>query len=107
MERNVVERAISTEIDTRTEQKRVDKFGWFMSKIQIATSPPREDEPAGTNGKEDDEIRTLLSGENNLRQPSPDPSRSSHPFPPSAKMATNNSVEPQGLVPLEPRALTG
>ena len=52
-----------------TEQKGVDKFGWFMSKIQIATSPPREGEPAGTNGKEDDEIRTLLSEENNLRQP--------------------------------------
>ena len=28
--------------------KRVGKLGWFMSKTQTVTSPPRESEPAGT-----------------------------------------------------------
>ena len=28
--------------------KRVGKLGWFKSKTQILTSPPREGEPAGT-----------------------------------------------------------
>ena len=32
MEWNTVERAIETEIDTRTEYKGVGKLGWFMSK---------------------------------------------------------------------------
>ena len=31
MERNTVERAIKTKIDTRTESKGVGKLGWFMS----------------------------------------------------------------------------
>ena len=39
---------MKTEIDTKTEQKGVGKLGWFMSKAQTATSPPREGEPAGT-----------------------------------------------------------
>ena len=43
MEWNIVERAIQTEIDTRTEYKGVGKLGWFMS-----TSPPREGESVGT-----------------------------------------------------------
>ena len=30
MERNTVERAIKTEIDTRTEENGVGKLGWFM-----------------------------------------------------------------------------
>ena len=39
---------MKTEIDTKTEQKGVGKLGWFMSKAQTATSPPREGVPAGT-----------------------------------------------------------
>ena len=31
MERNTGERATETEIDIKTEQKRVGKLGWFMS----------------------------------------------------------------------------
>ena len=42
MESNTVERAIKTEIDTRTEQKGVGKLSWFMSLTQTATSPPHE-----------------------------------------------------------------
>ena len=30
MEQNTVERAIKTEIDTRTEQRGVGKLSWFM-----------------------------------------------------------------------------
>ena len=48
MEWNTVEWAIKTETDTKTEWKGVGKFGWFMSKTQIATSPPREGKSAGT-----------------------------------------------------------
>ena len=33
MEWNIVERAIKTEIDTRTEQKGVGKLDWFISDI--------------------------------------------------------------------------
>ena len=33
MEGNTVERAIKAETDTKTKQKGVDKFGWFMSDI--------------------------------------------------------------------------
>ena len=33
MERNIVERAIKTKINTRTELKGVGKLGWFMSDV--------------------------------------------------------------------------
>ena len=54
MERNTVERAIKTEIDTN--KKGVVKLGWFMSKTSTATYSPRDVEPAWTpkerNGSE-------------------------------------------------------
>ena len=45
---NTIERAIKTEVGTRTEQKEVGNLGWFMSLTYTVTSPPREREPAGT-----------------------------------------------------------
>ena len=36
------------ETDTRTEYKGVGRLGWFMSKTQATTSPPREGELMGT-----------------------------------------------------------
>ena len=48
MEWNTVERATKTEKDTRTEYQGVGKLGWFMSKTETATSPPREGDSAGT-----------------------------------------------------------
>ena len=48
MEWNTVERAIKTETDTRTEQKRVGKLGWFISLTYTTKTPPREGEPART-----------------------------------------------------------
>ena len=38
MEWNTVERAVKTEIDTRTEYSGVGKLGWFMSDIN--RNPP-------------------------------------------------------------------
>ena len=43
--------------EDRNRQKkrinRVGKLGWFMSKTQTATSPPREGEPAATRTRGD------------------------------------------------------
>ena len=48
MELNTVERAIETETDTRTEQRGMGKLGWFMSKTETTTTPPREGKPTWT-----------------------------------------------------------
>ena len=39
MEWNTVERALKTEIDTKTENKEVGKLGWFMSKTYKPQRP--------------------------------------------------------------------
>ena len=46
MEWNTVETAIKTETDKRTEQKGVDKLGWFTSDIN-----PEEEENKNKNKK--------------------------------------------------------
>ena len=49
MERNVVERAVNTEIDYKKRIKEEDQLGWFISEDITLTSPPHEGETREDN----------------------------------------------------------
>ena len=51
MERNIVEKAVQTQIDNKKKINVVGQLGWFTSENIILTSPSHDGEPVGTAKK--------------------------------------------------------